>query len=495
MARQLKILFVASEVVPFAKTGGLADVAGALPQTLKELGHEVRVMMPKYGVISDRKFKLHDVIRLKDIPVPVGSETKMASVKVGQIAESRVQVYFLDNKAYFGGEGLYGNATTGQDYPNNDERFIFFCRGVLETLKRLGWQPDVIHLNDWQTALVATYLRTIYRDDPFFANIRLLYTIHNLAYQGVFPAESFAKTNLPPQAYATEGLEFYGKLNFMKAGLLHADALSTVSRTYAKEIQTAEAGAGLEGVLAARSADLHGIVNGIDYTIWNPAKDKLIAATYTAENLAGKAECKAALQGRMGLPVEPTLPLVGMVSRLTEGKGFDLIVAGMERLLGLGVQVALLGAGSPELQSALKALAAKHSTQFRPIFGYDNDLAHQIQAGADLFLMPSHYEPCGLNQLYSLRYGTIPVVRATGGLVDTVQDVSQPDGDGFAFKPYTVDAMVEAVSRAVEMYRDEPEQWAETMKRGMARDYSWLASAGKYVELYEHILSAPPRPS
>jgi len=490
MARPLNILFLSSEVEPFAKTGGLADVSGALPQTIKASEHEIRVMMPRYGSINERKSKLHDMIRLKEIEIPMGPKPHLASIKSSFIVNNqiKVQVYFLDNPRLFGRSGLYVHPDTKKDYPDNDERFIFFCRGVLEVLKKLGWQPDIIHCNDWPTGLVPAYLKTIYKNDPFYRETRSVFTIHNMAYQGVFPKASFAKTLLPPELMSMDGVEAYGQVNFLKAGLSYADAITTVSEKYALEIQSsAEFGAGLEGIARQRKADLSGILNGVDYSVWDPSVDDLIPVKYDIKSLDLKVENKKALLEKMKLPFNESIPVIGIISRLVDQKGFDLIGESLDQLMKLDCQLVVLGVGEKKYHDLFEKAARKYPQRCAAALMFNNDLAHLIEAGSDMFLMPSRYEPCGLNQIYSLRYGTIPIVRATGGLEDTIEDVQGSSGTGFKFKQYAAADMLKAIQRAVTAYRDQP-SWRKLMKSGMAKDFSWEASAKKYIQLYRGLV-------
>ncbi|MBM4161903.1 MAG: glycogen synthase GlgA [Ignavibacteria bacterium] len=491
MSRPLNILFLSSEVEPFAKTGGLADVSSALPHAIKELGHEIRIMMPRYRFISERRFKLHDIIRLKDIPVPVGKNSEIANVKSSFISnlKEKVQVYFLDNATYFGRDGIYQSPIGKKDYKDNDARFIFFCRGVLETLKRLGWQPDIIHCNDWQTGIVPAYIKTIYSTDSFFKPIKTVFTIHNMAYQGSFPSESFEKTGLPKSLFQAEGVEAYGKFNFLKTALYFADSITTVSERYAAEISISdEFGAGLNGLLARRKKDLRGILNGIDYQVWNPATDEFIYRKYDAKSLDAKPDNKRALLSRFHLPFKETTPAAGAISRLVSQKGFDLVLEILEDLMKMNVQFILLGDGEKSIEKHFEALQKKYPQQIGVFFGFDKELAHLIEAGSDLFLMPSKYEPCGLNQMYSMRYGTIPVVRATGGLDDTVEDYSgNGRGTGFKFEKYDSREFLKAIQRALKVFH-QPEEWKKLMRNGMARDFSWEHSAKLYVNLYRELL-------
>ncbi len=486
MSRPLNILFVSSEVEPFAKTGGLADVSGALPQSIKGSEHEIRVMMPRYGSINERKSKLHDMIRLKEIEVPMGPKPRTASVKSSFITNNtiKVQVYFIDNPHLFGRSGLYVHPDTKKDYPDNDERFIFFCRGVLEVLKKLGWQPDIIHCNDWPTGLIPAYLKTVYRDDPFYKDTRSVFTIHNMAYQGIFPKSTFVKTQLPQELMGIDGIEAYGHVNFLKAGLVYADAITTVSERYAQEIRSSEEfGAGLQGVVNKRKSDLTGILNGVDYTVWDPAVDSLIPLKYDAKSIDLKVEDKKALLAKMGLPFNERIPVIGIISRLADQKGFDLIGEELDALMKMDLQLVVLGTGEKKYHDLFEKAQKKFPEKVAAALTFSNELAHLIEAGSDMFLMPSRYEPCGLNQIYSLRYGTIPIVRATGGLDDTIDDAGSPGGTGFKFKNYSAADMLKAIQRAVAAFGDQP-GWRKLMKNGMAKDFSWGASAKKYIQLY-----------
>lgn len=488
MSKALNILFVTSETEPFAKTGGLADVSGALPQIIRELGHEIRIMMPRYGTISERKFKLHDVIRLREIPIPVGNTEIIGHVNSSFISslKAKVQVYFLANKGLYDRAGLYSDPHSKKDYADNDERFIFFCRGVLETLKKLGWQPDVIHCNDWQTGLIPAYLKTIYKDDPFFKDVKTIFTIHNLGYQGAFPDTSFDKTGLPGDTFTLEGVECYGKLNFMKAGLVYSDIITTVSEKYAKEITTAEYGAGLDGVLKKRKKNLLGLLNGIDYSVWNPETDSLIESRYDAKSLEAKEENKIALVKRFGLEYKENVPVIGLITRLVDQKGIDLIKEAADQIMKLDIQFIMIGAGEKHYHDFFEQLRKKYPKKAGIMFGMNEEIAHLIEAGSDMYLMPSRYEPCGLNQMYSLKYGTVPIVRATGGLDDTIQDVKGSNGTGFKFKNYASKDLLKAIQRAITAYGNK-KTWQKIMRNGMAKDFSWESSAKKYINLYRSI--------
>ncbi len=479
-----------SEAEPFAKTGGLADVAGALPSALASLGHDVRILMPRY-----RGVEAHSELRavVPQVRIPLGDREVEGALFEGR-TPSAVPVYFLAQDHYYDREGLYG--TADGDYWDNCERFIFFCRGGLEAVARIGeaggapWRPQVIHANDWQTGLVPVYLRTLYRDHPRLGQIATLLTIHNLAYQGVFWHYDMPMTGLGWDLFTPAGIEFYGKLNFLKGGLVFSDVLTTVSRTYAREIRTAAFGSGLEGVLEERSQDLHGVVNGIDYAVWNPAKDPNIAQLYSAEDPGGKTACREALRAELHLEAAPG-PVVGLVTRLMEQKGLDLVLEALPGILAEGCQLVLLGSGDATLETAFMAAARGHSGQVAVRIGLEPELARRIYAGVDCFLMPSRYEPCGLGQLIALRYGAAPVVRRTGGLADTVTefDPARRSGTGFTFDVFAVPALLDAVRRAASAYR-QPALWKALVKNAMSEDFSWEASAREYVTLYGKALKA-----
>jgi starch synthase len=475
----VRILLVASEVEPFAKTGGLADVTGALPKALAALGHDVRVLTPKYRGVERHSGPLTTAI--PQIRIPIADRHSEGAVLEGRMGPN-IPVYFLANDHYYDRDGLYG--TPDGDYWDNCERFIFFCRGTVEAVRGLGWQPQVIHCHDWQTGLIPVYLETLYRGDAVCGPIATLFTIHNLAYQGVFWHYDMPMSGLGWDLFTPAGIEFYGKINFLKGGLVFADLLNTVSRTYAREIQTPEFGCGLEGVLRERSQDLHGVINGIDYEVWNPETDPEIPKRYTAEDLEGKRICKASLREELGLRDGPGL-LIGMVTRLAEQKGLDLVLAALPDLVAQGCQLALLGSGEPALEHAFAEASERYPGQVVARSGYEPSLARRIYAGADCFLMPSRYEPCGLSQLISLRYGTVPIVRWTGGLRDTVRefDPATRAGTGFGFEAFSAEALAEAVRRALAVYR-EPERWRRLVRNGMAEDFSWEASAREYAALY-----------
>lgn len=490
MAEQMKVLFAAAEVVPYAKVGGLADVAGALPKALEHLGLDVRVVMPLYGSVSREQVNLQEVSG--PISVSMGEETEMVTIWRAFLPASEVEIYFLENQRFFHRHGVYADPKTGQGYADNALRFAFFNLALLEWIRKDGWRPDLIHSNDFHCGLIPVYLRTVFDNDPVLEGVKTVYSIHNLAYQGRFPLEIISKIGLPQRlANPMEAMEFFGELNYMKAGLIFADVINTVSERYAQEIQqSAEFGVGLEGVLRSRSADLYGILNGVDYTQWNPEKDQLIAHRYGRGDLSGKRKNKVALLKAFDLPrLRKQHPLIGMISRLADQKGFDLILQAAEEILALDLQLVILGTGQIEYHRKLQALQKRYPKKVGLALAFDNSLAHLIEAGADMFLMPSRYEPCGLNQMYSLRYGTIPIVRATGGLADTIRDVDQDpeNGNGFVFEEYRADRMLAAIDRAVRAYADGS-RWQKLVDRAMEADFSWERSAQKYRQLYQRAL-------
>jgi starch synthase len=470
----MKVLFCVAEAVPFAKTGGLADVAGALPAALRRHGIDVRVVMPCYRGIARDGFQ-----PLGRVESTIAGQTFVATIWQGSFPNG-TPVYLVDVPELFDRAGLYGEG--GRDYDDNLLRFAFFGRAAV-TLMTEFWQPDVVHCHDWHAALIPAYLRMARHPMP------TLFTVHNLAHQGIFPAEQFPLAGLPDEAFVMDGVEFYGRVNVMKAGLIWSHLLSTVSETYAREIQTEEYGMGLDGLLRARSADLFGVLNGVDYSQWDPTVDVHIAARYSADDLSGKAKCKAALQQELGLPDNAYRPLIGTVARLVAQKGFDLVSAALERIVATGAQVVILGTGDPAYEETFREASRRWPQQVRAVIGFDEGLAHRIEAGADIFLMPSKFEPSGLNQLYSLRYGTVPVVRRTGGLADSIVDVTPESlrlgtANGFVFDAYTPDALTATVGRALAAYRD-PGLWRWIQQVGMRADFSWDRSADKYRVLYE----------
>jgi starch synthase len=487
--RPLHVVHVASEVSPYAKTGGLGDVLAALPPALARAEVDVTVVLPGYRAA-------HAVAKatrpLGTVQARVSSHVDEATISA--VENAAVPTLLVDAPRYFGRPALYGEA--GRDYPDNAERFVFFCRVALEWLRRMTPAPDVVHVHDWQAALVPVFLAV--DRDALYPELRAAHavtTIHNLAYQGRFWEADWHLLNLDRRVFTPDGLEFHGYINFLKGGIAFADAITTVSPRYADEIRTPAFGEGLDGVLRARGADLAGILNGVDYAIWDPATDATIPARYDRNALGGKARCKAALQAELGLDVRPDPPVLGVISRLAEQKGIDLVVDVADELLATSdAQLVVLGSGDPRLESALQALHDRLPGRVAVRLGFDDPLAHRIEAGADLFLMPSRYEPCGLSQLYSLRYGAVPVVHATGGLADTVTDYdpATETGTGFVFRALARAPFLDAIRRALALRRDAT-RWQALVRRGMAADFSWDASAARYRTLYADVIARPVR--
>ncbi|MBI5588573.1 MAG: glycogen synthase GlgA [Deltaproteobacteria bacterium] len=473
----LNVLIASPEATPFAKTGGLAEVAGSLTVALKDLGCNVALIIPFHRQVAEGNFDVKPV----DIDVMVPAGLRKIGVEVLKGTSKGVPVFFIRRDEYFDRSFLYG--TPEGDYFDNIERFAFFSRAVIETAKAIGFRPDVIHCNDWQTGLVPAYLRDSYSKDPFFSKTAIVFTIHNIAYQGVFPAELFGLTGLSPGLFGPEGLEFWGRISLLKAGLVYSGMLTTVSTAYSREIQTEEHGAGLEGVLRKRSKDLHGVLNGIDYGEWNPETDPLIPARYSEKDLRGKARCKQALLKEFGLELKAGTPLIGMISRLTEQKGFDILCEAMPAIMERGPGMVILGSGDRKYQDLIKGLAVRYPEKLSVRIAFDHRLSHLVEAGSDIFLMPSRYEPCGLNQMYSLRYGTVPVVRATGGLDDTVRDYAEPSPNGFKFAEYAPEALTAKVMEAIAAYGDK-KAWKALQTEGIREVFSWEVSAGKYMDIY-----------
>ena len=477
----LNILFVSPEVVPFAKTGGLADVAGSLPRALKGLGCQIRLVMPLYQEVRRSGFPLQKV--WDDLWIPLGPQGLAADIYQGELEEG-LPVYFIEKDEFYDRNQLYG--TLKGDYFDNDRRFVYLCRGALALARALDFKPQVIHAHDWQTGLIAAFLHYQRSWDLFFEDTAALFTIHNMAYQGLFPRSIVELAGLPPESFSIQGLEYWGQANLLKSGIVYSQVINTVSRKYSQEIQNPEFGYGLEGILQARKADLFGIVNGVDYRVWNPATDVFLAASYTAQNLRGKLICKRDLLDRYHLPQSRAdYPLLGVISRLADQKGFDLLAGIMDRLLQEEVTLVVLGTGEEKYHRLFKEWAANYPQKVGLHLEFDNTLAHQIEAGCDIFLMPSRYEPCGLNQIYSLKYGTIPVVRATGGLDDTIihYDPATKEGTGFKFYPYDTDAFWDCLKEALDLFGNK-KIWERLMKKAMAMDFSWEASAREYINLY-----------
>jgi starch synthase len=479
----VKVLVASSEIAPFAKTGGLADVTGALPKALRRIGIEADCILPRYRCVDRDRFP--SAGEGQTIRVPLGHREEQGTVEETD-AGGGVAAFLVRNDRYFDREFLYG--TRDGDYVDNSERFTFFCRAVMEWIARSGRRYDIIHCNDWQTALIPAYMKTLYADREPFRGMGTVFTVHNLGYQGLFWNHDLPMMGLPWELFTPRGVEFYGKVNLMKAGLLFADILSTVSDTYSREIQTPECGFGLEGVLYERREDLYGIVNGIDDDEWNPATDCRIAENYSVDDLAGKAVCRRDLLSAFGLPPGDE-PVLGLIGRLAAQKGFDLVERIGEWLAGQPLRMVILGSGERKYEEAITELGKRYPDRIAIRVAYDNALAHRIEAGSDMFLMPSLYEPCGLNQIYSLKYGAVPVVRETGGLADTVVDAdgNPAAGTGFTFRRYDAEDLKDAVARAVAAYADRS-RWEAIVRRGMSLDFSWEASARGYADLYEKAL-------
>jgi starch synthase len=475
----MHIAFAASECVPFSKTGGLADVVGALPRALAALGHQVSVYVPRY-----RQTKLADpqtVVR--SITIPFDDKYRFCSVTTAGTS-SGVRHYFVEYPPYFDRDAIYG--TAAGDYPDNAERFALFSRAVLEASKILG-VPHVFHCHDWQSALVPVMLRTLYAADPAFREVATVFTIHNMGYQGLFPPDTLPLLMLPWDLLTISKMEFFGQVNFLKGALVHSDYVTTVSKKYSQEIQTTENGFGLEGVLRNRAATVTGIVNGVDYEEWSPQTDKFTVAKYSAQDLSGKLKCKQDLLHAFGIAnVDAKVPVIGIVSRFAAQKGFDLISQIMDRLAREEMILVVLGSGDKPYEEMFQRLNRQFPNKIAAKVAFDNAIAHKIEAGADMFLMPSRYEPCGLNQIYSLKYGTVPIVRATGGLDDTIEpwDARTGKGTGFKFTDYTGEALLTTIKQALLAYQD-PSSWQILMRNGMARDFSWGASAREYGKVYE----------
>jgi starch synthase len=474
------ILIIGSEAVPFAKTGGLADVLGALPPALARLGCDVTLVVPKYrGVDAGREIDRCSIavgafsaaVGFLEVPLSAGARAVLVDVP----------------ELYDRGE-LYGAG--GKDYPDNARRFAMLARAALEFIARRGMRPSVVHAHDWQAGLAPVYLKTLYADHPILAGVPSVLTIHNLAYQGLFEADWLPRLDLPPELLAVDRLEFWGKISFLKGAINDAALITTVSRTYAEEIQTPEFGCGFDGILRSRAADLVGILNGIDTAEWDPARDRFLPSPYSAGDLTGKKAAKAQLLARYGLAAGDAAakrPLIGMISRMVSQKGLDLIAALSDRLPALDAAFVVLGTGEPKYQDVWRTLAAAHPDRIGVRIGFDEPLAHLVEAGSDMFLMPSRFEPCGLNQMYSLRYGTVPIVRAVGGLADTVRD----GVDGFVFKEYAPEALLAALGRALEAFKDG-RKWREFQAAGMGQDLSWDRSAREYVRMYGRLGARGP---
>lgn len=482
---KLRIVHIASEAAPLAKTGGLADAVGAMARAQEQAGHKVAIFLPHYRIIRQLGIVKPEVL-IPSLPVHVAPGIRQeVSLLKAELPGSKVTVYLLDHARSYDRDHLYG--TPDGDYPDNPDRFVLLCRGALQALKEMKEEVDIVHAHDWQAALTPLYLRRTYAGEPVFAKAGAVYTIHNMAYQGAFPKESIVRVGLGWEMFTAEQLEFFGKVNFMKAGILYADRITTVSPTYANEIVTPEGGFGLDGLLRTRAADLAGVLNGIDEDEWNPEKDKHLAAPYSRRNAAGKAACRDALLAEFGLdPAESGQVLVlGAVARLAEQKGFDLLAEAAPRLMKHPLRIALLGSGERRIQELLEDLARRFPGRIALRAKFDNALAHRVYAGSDAYLMPSRYEPCGLGQMIAMHYGSLPIAHAVGGLVDTIRQVDprKKQGTGFLFKAATADAFAKAVEDARNAYEDEP-LWKKLVTEAMAEDFSWEPTVKRYDQLY-----------
>ena len=477
----MKVLFATPEVAPFSRAGGLADVSQALPLYISRLGHEVRVVTPKYRLVQPLKPALKPLE--VTLEVPISWMKKPARVFQASLREG-VPVYLIGRDDLYDRDGLYGNEYG--DYQDNAERFIFFSRAVLELCLALNLKPDIIHCNDWQTGLIPVYLKTLYADSPSLRSTASLFTIHNLGYQGLFWHYDLHLTGLGWELFTPRALEFFGKLNLMKGGIVFADTLNTVSPNYRKEILTPANGFGLEGILRTRENDLFAVLNGVDSQVWDPSKDPFLPVPYTTSTLENKKICKSHLQGLFHLKKRGELPIIAIISKLLDRKGLDLVSQFFPRLMELDLQIILMGQGAEQYQSWAMEMVEKYPGLIGLEMGYNEPLAHQIQAGADILLMPSRYEPCGLDQLYALKYGTIPIVRAVGGLEDTVEDYDPQNdqGTGFKFKEYEWEKLFQTIQRALAVFRDKP-RWKRLIQRAMNQDFSWEKSASQYESLYQ----------
>jgi len=486
MAENLKVLFLSSEVMPFAKTGGLADVAGSLPIALKRAGVDVRLVMPFYRTIKEGAYENHMLI--KDIEIPFGESILKANI-FETLLGADIPVYLVEREDMYDRPYLYGNSRG--DYYDNMERFSFFAHAALRLSQDLGFVPDIVHCNDWQTGIVPALLKGPYRTSGILSGTASLFTIHNMGYQGIFPREKLPITGLSETVFFhPEGVEYWGKISLLKAAIVYSDVITTVSPTYAREIQTPEYGMGMEGILKGRSRFLYGILNGVDYNEWDPAKDNYLESYYSKKLISGKIRCKEALIKEMDLDLSlKGQPLLGLISRLDDQKGLDILVKTLDDIIDLDVALVVLGSGDEVIQNTIREAAERHRHRMGIYIGFNEPLAHRIMAGTDLLLIPSRYEPCGLTQMYALKYGTIPVVRATGGLNDTIEpfDEKTGKGNGFKFGPYEAETLLNEIKRAIGIFKDK-KVWKKLMANGMSADFSWDNSAKAYIDLYGSIV-------
>jgi starch synthase len=484
----MRIAFICSEAVPYAKTGGLADVAGSLPKALEQLGCEVKLFIPKYYSIDESEFGLRYNWEIGEIPIKIYNHTRYAHVYQSNLPGSSVEVNFIDCPHYFHRDQIY---TDGFD---EDERFILFCRSVVEALQRLKWSPDIIHCNDWQTGLIPLYLKENYSWDKLYKSTATIFTIHNIGYQGRFSRNTVKNALIREQLfYPGSPIEYKGDFSFMKTAIMYSDVVNTVSSTYAKEILTSEFGGGMETFLKQREKQLYGILNGVDYSEWNPVNDKFLPYHYSLDNLEGKAKIKEYLLNKFGLKYKREIPIIGIVSRMVSQKGFDLVEEASEELMKLNAQWIILGTGEDRYEEMFRKLQLSYADKVAVYIGFNNELSHLVEAGVDMFLMPSQYEPCGLNQIYSLKYGTVPIVRKIGGLADTVTDWFESNingneiGNGFTFYNYNYNALLETVKKAIAAFADK-KKWGKIQMNGMKENFSWQTSAEKYSDLYKDII-------
>lgn len=484
-------MIAAAEVVPFAKTGGLADVTGALPKALRALGHDVRVVMPKYKKISDEKFNIRETGKEVDVDIALVKHT--GTIKETVIPGTDIPVYMIDNTEFFYRDEIY--RTPQGEYWDNAERFLFFSRAVVEMCKAIEWAPDVINCNDWHTGLIPVFLKTIYAGDVFYKDTAAVYSIHNIAYQGCFGKEMLSHAGLPWSIFNMHQLEFYGGINYMKGGIVFSELVNTVSRRYRDEIETPEFGYNLDGVLRARHEDLYGILNGIDYEAWDPMTDKLLPVNYNEKTIEKKEEVKKDLLKELGLKYYPNVPVIGLVSRFDDQKGLDVISRIMEEIMRLNIQFVVLGTGEERYHDMFRYWAGRFPEKLSASIMFDNKLAHNIYAGSDMFLMPSHFEPCGLGQLISLKYGTIPIVRETGGLADTVKSYNfkERKGNGFSYASGLPTDLFHVIRVAADTYRNKT-VWRKIQSNGMREDFSWVHSAARYIDLYNAAIEKKRKP-
>ena len=479
---KLKILLVSTEVYPFAKTGGLGDVSGALPPALKKLGHDIRVIMPKYPCTA----KAGQEIKPLKIDLKLSGFNEKGALFKSELA-GEVPVYLINHNGYFNRKHLYGEP--GTDYPDSVERFSFFSQAILEAVKCLDFRPDIIHCNDWHTGLIPVYLKSLYLKDPWFSQTKTFFSVHNLGYQGNFPHSHLKVTGLDDSLFTEEGIEFYGQISFLKGGLMFSDTLSTVSPTYSQEIQTPDLGFGMQGILLKRSDSLHGILNGIDETVWNPKIDPLIQANYGPKSLSKKKQCREDLIRTFSLRLNKKTPILCMITRLSQQKGIDLIIEAREMLDKLDIALVILGTGSNEYESFFQQWGRDRPDNIATALKFDESLGHRILAGSDMLLMPSLYEPCGLTQMYALKYGTVPIVRSVGGLKDSIQEFSDKTGKGtgFKFKAPQAKFFLKSLQKALSCFH-QTQTWKKLMLNGMAKDNSWEFAAKKYSRLYQKTL-------